>query len=274
MRTETCEDWDEDIVLTEEERRLSAELDKDILRERVMAGVEMTTYLHNRVDKERYGKAKRRQYHETAKRRNPEAVTRYGRESYARHKEKRLAHNRAYYDANREEILAQKQGYYRTYKDEILAQHKDNYVPHPVEVIDSKLAEYRRQKSKRSYQNRKDEISARRKAKRQAIKELWNNVTKQTFVMNDKTKQELYVVKQKSINFPATGIGYQISQVIDPMSTPTSVNKNGATFPFKYVYEEINLEFDSVVCAHFISMNTIRKNYGWFLLEDDNEMKE
>lgn len=266
------ESWDEneDIVLTKEERDLSNEMDREILRERVVAGVDLTTYVHKRVDKDLYDKAKKRLYYESAKKKNPEALLQSGRRNYAKHKEQRLAQSKIYYNNNREEILAQKQGYYRTNQDKILAQRKENYIAHPREVLDTDLAEYRRNKSNRSYQNCKEEISARRKAKRQATKELWKNVQKKIFTIGTK-QYELYVVKQKCMNYAATGIGYRISQVIDPMSTPTSINKTGATFPFKYVYEELDLEFDSVTTACFVSLNTIRKNYQWFLLEDEEE---
>lgn len=165
---EFWDDDDEDIILTQEERDLSDELDRSIQRERVMTGVEMTPYLRHRIDKENYDKAKRRMYHERAMMKNPESVRDSGRKNYYRHRVQRRSQQKEYYDANRNEILAQKQGYYRTNRDVILAQRKQNYMSHPREVLNTELAEYHRQKSNESYQNNKEVIVARRKAKRQS----------------------------------------------------------------------------------------------------------
>lgn len=268
---ELWDDDEEDIVLTQEERDLSDELDRSIQRERVMAGVEMTPYLHHRIDKEYYDKAKRRVYHERAMKKNPEAVRESGRKNYHNHRIQRRAQQKNYYDANQEEILAQKQGYYRTNRETILAQRQENYVPHPKEVKDTKLAEHRRQKSNRSYQNCRETIAVRRKAKRQATKELWSTVEKHYFTLDRGNKTiEVYVIKQKSRIYSST-VQYRISQVINPLDTPITVNKTGVTFPFRYIFEELDLELGRIVSVRTVSMNTIRKDYPWFLEDGNNE---
>lgn len=255
---------DERIVLTKEERELSYQLDAEILRERAVAGVELTTYLHDRVDKEQYKRAKRRLYHETAKKKNPEAVRRYARNSYHKHKEQIRQKQKQYYEYNREEILEQKQGYYQTNRDEILQKRRDSYIPHPVEVIDSELAEHRRQKSKVSYHKNKDSINAKRRDTRKAIKELWKNMNKKTFTMDSGLVCDLIIVEQKSMNYAPTNIEHRISKVIDTDSTPISLTKTRVTFGFKFVFEEIDLNRNAVVSARFISPNVLNRDYSWY----------
>lgn len=264
-------DEDDYIVLTKEERQLADQLDAEILRERVVANVELTPYLRNRLDKEYYKRAKRRLRYEKLKVSNPEALRNQAREKYHRHKDRIRQSQRQYYKNERAEILAQKQGYYRTNRDEILQKRKENYVPHPKEMSDDPIAKYNNEKSQRHYSEHKDEINRRRKAKRQEIMEIWNNMTAKTFRMSNGTECVLYVIKQKDINFSATGIGYRISQVVDMTSTPTSINQTGVTIPFSYVFEEIDITTDIVTDSHFISLNMIRKNHSWFFLEEQEE---
>jgi 2C-methyl-D-erythritol 2,4-cyclodiphosphate synthase len=255
---------DERIVLTKEERDFSYELDAEILRERAVAGVDLTTYVHDRVDKEEYKRAKRRLYHENSMKKNPEAVRKSARDSYHKHKEQRRQKQKQYYEYNREEILEQKQGYYQTNRDEILQKRRDSYIPHPVEVIDSELAEHRRQKSKVSYHKNKDSINARRRDTRKAIKELWNNMNKQTFTMDNGLVRELIVVEQKTMHYASTNIDHRISKVIDTDSTPISLTKTRVTFGFKFVFEEIDLNRNEVVSVRFISPNVLNRDYAWY----------
>lgn len=254
----------ERFVLTKEERDFSYELDAEILRERAVAGVDLTTYIHNRIDKEDYTRAKRRLYHENAMKKNPEAVRKYARDSYHRHKEERRQRQKEYYDENREEILDQKQGYYQTNRDEILQKRKDSYISHPVEVIDSEIAEHRRQKSKRSYHNNKDNINKKRRHQRNAIKELWNKVTRQTFIMDNGSVVELLIVEQKSMNYASTNIEHRISKVVDFNSTPLTVARTRVSFGYKYVFEEIDMIRNTVVSSRFISPNALRRDYPWY----------
>ena len=160
------------IVLTPEERQLSDELDRQILRERTMAGVDMTPYIHNRLDKEEYTRARNKRYKEKYFKADPEKFRAAGRANYAKHREARIAHNHQYYQENREEILDQKAGYYQTHREEILEKRKQAYVPHPKQVIDTPEAELKRQREKERYQRNKDEINRKRREKRKQKKEL------------------------------------------------------------------------------------------------------
>lgn len=215
--------------LTVAEYNLARELDEQITKDREQKPIDMTRYLRNRPDKEAYERERDRELDRARYWRNPE-----------KHREKAL------------------QQYYNN-RDEKLAKAKQRYIDNREELAT---------KSRQRYHSNKEQISETRRIRRQAMKEMWKNMMRQTFTMNDKTTKELYVVKQKSINFPTTGIGYQISQVVDLTSAPTSVTKNGVTLPFKYLYEEIDLETDEVTYAHFISLNTVQKNHKWFLVEE------
>lgn len=158
------------IILTPEERQLSDDLDKQILRERTMAGVDMTTYIHDRVDKDEYVKARNKRYKEKYYQQDPEKFRAKGRENYAKHREQRLQHNHEYYQENREEILDQKAGYYLTNREEILKKRKEAYIPHPKEVIDTPEAEAKRQRERERYQRNKAEINRKRREKRRKAK--------------------------------------------------------------------------------------------------------
>ena len=164
--TKECTDDEENIVLTSEEYRLSNELDNTIRRERVLAGVDLTVYIHHRVDKPDYIRAKSRLYHENFKKKHPERVLQMGRANYHNHKKARLQRNHEYYSENKQEILEQKQGYYTRNRDKILAPRKENYDPHPREVIDTPEAELKRQREKARYERNKEEINRKRREKR------------------------------------------------------------------------------------------------------------
>ena len=248
---------DEPIILTQEERDLSYELDKEILRERLLSGVDLTTYLPNRLDKSQYIKAKRRLYYENAKKKNLNLLRQQARNSYYRRKAKIRLQQSSYYLNNKEEILDQKKGYYNTNKSSILQKRKDNYIPHPLTVKTDEVSSYNRQKSLRSYHNCKDDISTRRKQRRQHIKEVWNIVNMKSFKIRNKTYNYL-LIKQRT----SPDLTYTISQVVDVYQTPLSIGKTGVTFPFKYVLEQRD------GTSSIISLNTIRKHYSWFLEQE------
>lgn len=159
------------IVLTPEERQLSDDLDKEILRERMMAGVDMTTYIHNRLDKSEYVRARNRRYREKYYNQDPEKARAKGRENYARNKERHLKRSREYYQENKEEILDQKAGYYLTNREEILKKRKEAYIPHPRKVIDTPEAEAKRLRERERYQKNKEAINAKRREKRRKEKD-------------------------------------------------------------------------------------------------------
>ena len=79
-------------------------------------------------------------------------------------------------------------------------------------------------------------------------------MTQQQFVLSDGTKPKLHVALQKSRNYPATMIGYQISQVV-------VIEDQKALY--KWIYEEIDLSTDFVIHARYMGEDNIRKNYPW-----------
>ncbi len=90
---------------------------------------------------------------------------------------------------------------------------------------------------------------------------------KQTFVLNDKTSPELLVVKQKSKKYDAMTI--QISEVVDLESEFATVQNGTATFPLRYIYEEVD-ENDFIFYARYMDKANVDKFYIWF---DEKEMK-
>lgn len=159
------------IVLTPEERQLSDDLDKEILRERMMAGVDLTPYIHNRVDKDEYIKARNREYREKYYSQDPEKARAQSRENYAKHRERYLKYSREYYQKNKEEILDQKAGYYLTNREEILRKRKEAYIPHPREVINTPEAEAKRLRERERYQRNKEAICKKKREKRRKEKD-------------------------------------------------------------------------------------------------------
>lgn len=99
------------------ERDFSAGLDKDHKPKIV---VDMTRYIHNRVDKEEYIKARDREYEKkrgyTPKRKEQK------HQQYLRHREAKLSYQKAYYEAHKEEILARQKQKYKEKKEKEVMQ--------------------------------------------------------------------------------------------------------------------------------------------------------
>jgi hypothetical protein len=85
---------------------------------------------------------------------------------------------------------------------------------------------------------------------------------KQQFALNDHTKPELFVVKQRSLKYEALSI--QISAVINLERDPIDFDEDQVTLPLRYIYEEISNDSDIVMYARYMSVDNIRDNYSWF----------
>lgn len=83
----------------------------------------------------------------------------------------------------------------------------------------------------------------------------------QQFALNDGTKPKLWVVSQKSKNYPSTMLGYQISKVLD--TDNITLDADCCKIPYRYIYEEIDLNTDCVTYARYMGEDNIRKNYPW-----------
>lgn len=86
-------------------------------------------------------------------------------------------------------------------------------------------------------------------------------MVQQQFALNDGTKPKLWVVMQKSINYQATMIGYQISKVLDMENA--QADEDCCKIPYRWIYEEIDLTTDFVTYARYMGEEHIRKNYSW-----------
>lgn len=113
-------------ILTKEERELSKRLD--------LYAQDCFTYTpvtHKRqircVDPVLYRKAQNRYFHQKYYKENPEHFRAKGRESYRKHRDKRLESSHKYYEEHKEEILANKKTYYQEHKEEITAKRKKYY---------------------------------------------------------------------------------------------------------------------------------------------------
>lgn len=108
--------------VTDNERRLSRVIENSIKRERE-PHPDMTRYIHNRVDKEDYERARNREYER--KRKYSPKRKEQKRKQYLRHKEEKLAYQKSYYERNKEEILARQKAYYEANKEEINKKRKE-----------------------------------------------------------------------------------------------------------------------------------------------------
>lgn len=204
--------------------------DKRIMKDREPKPIDMTRYIHNRPDREAYVRERDRQLDHARYWRNPEKRRKQALESYRKHRGKVLRRAHKYYTENCEEIKT---------------------------------------KNSQRYHKNKEKINQQRREKRLEMKEKWKKVNIQAFTMSDGTIRHLAVIEQKSINFTATEIGYRISQVIDMTSTPISMGKSGVTFPYRYLYEEIDLNTDKVMESRYISLDTVKKKHQWYLVDDE-----
>lgn len=118
----TKKDCDNDSPATEQERKMSRDLDKDCNR---ITGVDMTRYIHNRIDKEEYVKLRNREY-DRRRERTPKRKEQK-RNQYVRHKKEKLAYQKSYYARHREEIIARQMAYYEAHKEEINAKNRERY---------------------------------------------------------------------------------------------------------------------------------------------------
>ena len=99
---------------TEEERRSASERDKECHK---VTGIDMTRYIHNRIDKEEYQKARDREY--DRKRAGTPKRKEQKRKQYLRHRDSKLAYQNTYYKEHKEECLARSKAHYEAHKEEI-----------------------------------------------------------------------------------------------------------------------------------------------------------
>ena len=87
-------------------------------------------------------------------------------------------------------------------------------------------------------------------------------MTKQTFVFNDGTRATKEVHRQVSKKFDAFTV--QISRVFWYFI--------GRVPQWRYIYEEIDNTEDSVIYAHYVSEENVRKSYPWFFEGEREEV--
>ena len=155
------------------ERKLSSDIDKEIMSSRV--GAIYDSQHHKRqlkdVDEIEYIKARSKYFKKKYYYQDVEKSRRLGRENYHKNKEKRNAHNKEYYKEHREELLNQKKSYYKEHREEILEKRKASYVPKGKKPVKTDpVSTYNREKSKKNYDRHKDEINARRRERRRLLK--------------------------------------------------------------------------------------------------------
>lgn len=105
---------------TLEERKASSERDKDCHK---VTGIDMTRYIHNRVDKEEYQKARDREYDK--KREGTPKRKEQKRQQYLRHRDSKLAYQNSYYKNHKEECIARSKAYYEAHKEEISVKRRE-----------------------------------------------------------------------------------------------------------------------------------------------------
>lgn len=105
---------------TLEERKALSERDKDCHK---VTGIDMTRYIHNRVDKEEYQKARDREYDK--KREGTPKRKEQKRQQYLRHRDSKLAYQNSYYKNHKEECIARSKAYYEAHKEEISSKRRE-----------------------------------------------------------------------------------------------------------------------------------------------------
>lgn len=172
---------------TLQERNLSKELDNDC--KEVVVVEDMTRYIHNRIDKEDYLKARNKEYE--AKRKGRKDIREQKRKQYQNHREKKLAYQHQYYAEHREEITARQRAEYADNKEVFSERNKKYYEEHKDQVREAnnrwkeehqeQYLEYQRQyhktpkcraKQKQYYEDNKDTIKAKQRAYREPVQTL------------------------------------------------------------------------------------------------------
>lgn len=133
-------------VLTYEERKFSRVIENSVKKSREPQ-VDMTRYIHNRIDKEEYIKArnreyeqKRQQYKDSPKRREQK------KRQYQNHREEKLAYQKSYYAEHKEEVKARQKAYYEANREEINRRRKLRREEKKVESLQVKSATNNRPK--------------------------------------------------------------------------------------------------------------------------------
>lgn len=111
-----------DSPATEKERKQSSDYDKECTK---VTGIDMTRYIHNRIDKEEYTKARDREYE--LKRAGTPKRKEQKRKQYLRHRQEKLEYQYSYYQQHKEEILARQKAHYEAHKEEISAKRREDY---------------------------------------------------------------------------------------------------------------------------------------------------
>ena len=107
------------------EYQQSKALDKQILDERKPKPIDMTRYIHNRIDKEEYTKARDRELDHARYWRNPEKCRQKSLQRYYKNRDKILEKAKEYYQKNKDEIKARSKAYYEAHKEEISKKRRE-----------------------------------------------------------------------------------------------------------------------------------------------------
>ena len=132
-------------VLTYEERKFSRVIENSVKKSREPQ-VDMTRYIHNRIDKEEYIKARnreyeqKRQYKDSPKRREQKKI------QYQNHREEKLAYQKSYYAEHKEEVKARQKAYYEANREEINRRRRLRREEKKVESLQVKSATNNRPK--------------------------------------------------------------------------------------------------------------------------------
>lgn len=109
-----------DAPATDKERKEIIERDKETSK---VTGIDMTRYIHNRIDKEEYVRERNKEY-EKKRQGSPKRIE-AKRQQYLRHRSAKLDYQNKYYYEHKEEILARQKAHYQAHREEINARRRE-----------------------------------------------------------------------------------------------------------------------------------------------------
>lgn len=132
-------------VLTYEERKFSRVIENSVRKSREPQ-VDMTRYIHNRIDKEEYIKARNREYEHKRQYKDSPKRREQKKRQYQNHREEKLAYQKSYYAEHKEEVKARQKAYYEANREEINRRRKLRREEKKVESLQVKSATNNRPK--------------------------------------------------------------------------------------------------------------------------------
>lgn len=132
-------------VLTYEERKFSRVIENSVKKSREPQ-VDMTRYIHKRIDKEEYIKARNREYEQKRQYKDSPKRREQKKRQYQNHREEKLAYQKSYYAEHKEEVKARQKAYYEANREEINRRRKLRREEKKVESLQVKSATNNRPK--------------------------------------------------------------------------------------------------------------------------------